>query len=325
MEIVFSDTFHSFNLQIMTICKYILVVFLFLAVKTITAQDAISGYVTSETGEGIPFASIYLRDKNIGITSGINGHYRLPINFLEATTDTLIFSSVGYTTKRIPIVEFAKKAETGSINIVLTSNYILLSEVYILPNTYRPIDYGFAHLRSAPTNFIGTPSQRLMVFVENTAGITKIIQTVNIRLAGSNSDEIEKLRVFFYQKTESGFQNINVADEDIFITDFSQSRIQHDVSEHHIPFPAEGIFVGFEWIGEENVVRDRSRASDLGIRVTNRANELHSWISDIRTEEWLHYPPDDLKEALNDVPRMLRRMVRKNIINVNFSIGITAH
>jgi len=266
----------------------------------------------------------FLRNKNIGITSGINGHYRLPIDFLEAVNDTLIVSSVGYTTKRIPIVEFAEKVNAGNTNILLVPNYTLLSEVYVLPNTHRPIDYGFAHLRSAPVSFTGTPSQRFMVFVENTAGITKIIQTINFRLMGNYTGGIEKLRVFFYQKTENGFQNINVANEGIFITDFSDLRIRHDVSEHHIPFPAEGIFVGFEWIGEENVVRDRSRANHLGIRVTNRANVLHSWIFDTESEKWVHYPPDEFKEAMNEIPRLLRGTVRGLVLNANFQIGITA-
>ena len=294
----------------------------FVSIIGLSAQE-ITGNVTSENGEGVPFTNIFLRERNIGIVSDINGHYRLPLDILENVGDTLIFSSIGFDTQRFPVAEFAEKVAAGNTDIMLIANYVLLPVVVVTPNIHEPRDYGFFHLRAASVNFLGSASQRFMVFIENTDNVTKFIQTVNIRLRGRDLGKFEKLRVFFYQKTENGFQNINVG-EDIFITDFSNLRIRHDVSENHIPFPAEGIFVGFEWVGEENVVRDRaSRANDLGVSATTRVRTPNSWL--FLEEEWGQFPPEGVTEVIDDIPRLVRGTVRRVLLYSNFQIGITAH
>jgi hypothetical protein len=299
----------------MRIYKYIFYTFLFLASKSLTAQS-ISGYVISESGEGIPFSNIFLRERNIGIISDINGHYRLPIDFLEETSDTLIFSSLGYNAVRIPVALFAEKVAAGNTDIVLTANYVLLSEVVVTPGNNRLREYGMFQLRSSNFFLIGRPAFRVMAFVENTDSLNKIIQTVNVRIRRDNNDT-QKLRVFFYQKTENGFQNINVADEDIFITDFSSSRIRLDVSMHHILFPKEGIFVGVEWIGAENVIQNRREMFGLSVRTTSRDNRRNTWV--FENETWVQFPYFT-EEEINEIPRMFRSSVR----NANAMIGITA-
>ena len=124
--------------------KYILSISLFLTNVALVAQE-IKGYVISETGEGIPFANIFLRERNIGIVSDINGHYRLPIDILENVGDTLIFSSIGFETKRFPVTCFVEKVAAGNTDIVLTSNYVLLPEVVVMPR--EPQDFGLFHIR----------------------------------------------------------------------------------------------------------------------------------------------------------------------------------
>ena len=313
--LILAQPVQSFTSIVMHIYKHIFCIFLFLASKGLTAQN-ISGYVISENGEGIPFTSIFLREQNIGIISDMNGHYRLPNDFLKETGDTIIFSSIGFDTKRLPVALFAEKVAEGNTDIVLTANYVLLPEVVVIPNNNRPREYGMFHLRSSNFFLFGRPAFKVMTFVENTDGLNKIIQTVNVRIRRDN-DDTQKLRVFFYQKTENGFQNINVADEDILISDLSSSRIRLDVSRHHIPFPKEGLFVGIEWIGADNVVQDRRERFGLSVRTTNRDNRTHTWI--FENETWVQFYFTE--EEINEVPRMFRNSVR----NANAQIGITAH
>ena len=307
--------------------KYSLFVF-FLLITTFSKAENITGYVRSETGYGVPFASIFLQKKNIGLITNIYGQYRLPIDILLEVYDTLVFSSVGYVTKRIPVSLFAEKALAGHTTIVLTINSISLPETVIVASPHGPRNYGFFHLRSARFFIPSVPGGRIMVFVENTDNMPKIIQTINIRQRSGVADRVEKIRVFFYQKNETGFQNINVANEGIFITDLSQENIRHDVSKHRIPFPAEGIFVGIEWIGPENVIQDRSRAIDLlGVSATNRIRGYRSWMFAKGRGEWVLFPPEILKQMLNDEfsGRIGQGMVRRLFRNINFQIGLTAY
>ena len=291
---------------------------IFLASSIGLSAQEITGNVTSETGEGVPFTSIFLRERNIGIVSDINGHYRLPIDILENVGDTLIFSSIGFDTQRFSVAEFAEKVAAGNTDIVLTANYVLLPEVVVTPRS--PQDYGLFHLRgTTPSSTIrGQSSGRFMVFIENTSNAPKLIQTVNIRLRNQNYG-VEKFRVFFYQETETGFQNINVG-EDIFITDFSQTRIRHDVSEHHILFPAEGIFLGIEVVGEENVMQEREQPLSFAFSGTARVRGVRIYYFSTETDKWanLRY---QIIEAAQDVPRIFRNMA----LNIAPQIGLTTH
>lgn len=63
------------------------------------AQGAIKGTVYDETGEVMPFASIYLEDKAIGCVSDVDGNYS--IDNLPAGEYTLKASYIGYETLTI--------------------------------------------------------------------------------------------------------------------------------------------------------------------------------------------------------------------------------
>ena len=304
----------------MTTIKQIFLTLFLASSGSLFAQE-ITGNVTSETGEGVPFTSIFLRERNIGIVSDINGYYRLPTDILENVGDTLIFSSIGFDTQRFPVAEFAEKVAAGNTDIVLIANYILLSEVVVTPR--QPQDYGFFHIRRGfPISITGT-SGRFMVFIENTSDAPKLIQTVNVRLTSTNDDGF-KLRVFFYQKTDDGLQNINVG-ENIFITDLSQTRIQHDVSELHIPFPAEGILMGIEIIGEENVMQERSEPVPISFSGTSRARGVDLYFYDEEDSEWKNVRAKINEAVVEELPRVVRVTFGNVIRNMTPMIGLTAH
>ena len=298
---------------------FIIFIALLLSSTALPAQE-ITGRVISESGEGVSFANIFLRERNIGIVSDINGQYRLPRHILDARTDTLVISSIGFDTQRIPISVFAQQVAAGNTTIVLTSNYTVLPEFVATPRPAR--EYGMFNLTRGVAVLYGRPTRMLMAFVENTSNEQKLINTVNVRLRDHREIGIEKMRVFFYQRTEDGvFQNIRVADEDIFITDFSQERIRHDVSELFIPFPAEGIFVGFELIGEANVVHDfdedQSQNIGMGISSTRRARGSFTYVLD-ENNNWINLQETIIVEHY---PRRIQHLIN----NLNAAVGITAH
>ena len=301
---------------------------IFLASSIGLSAQEITGNVTSSTGEGVPFTNIFLRERNIGIVSDINGHYRLPLDILENVGDTLIFSSIGFDTQQFSVAEFAEKVAAGNTDIVLTANYVLLPEVVVRPR--QPRDYGFFHRRTGNAfsfNVWLNPFMRMMTFVENTSNVPKLIQTVNVGLANNNSEGIEKVRLFFYQRDENGgFQNINVG-EDIFITDFSRLEIRHDVSEYHILFPAEGIYVGFEIIGEPHIVLDGSQQFALAFATTTRTSVSHLYLSGRYSggvTEWIILQDiEGFENAL--IEGGASRLFRRAINGANARIGLTAH
>ena len=299
--------------------KCIFCAFMFMTSNVLIAQE-VSGYVTSTDNDSLSYVSVYLKNKKIGVVTNDIGQYKLTSDILSETTDTMAFSCIGYKSKKIPVSVFLENISTGNVNISLETDCIVLQEVNITPNKDKPKDYGMFHLNS-PFIFLmsGQPSSKLIVFVENTDKITRFIKTVNIKIQKSN-DKTKKLRIFFCQKTENGFQNINVADKDILISDFSKSRIKTDVSKYQIPFEEEGIYIGIEWIGEENVTQDLQEKYGLGIICTSKLKKHYTWIFDNETENWKQFPPIE-DEEFEEIPKIIRNMVRK----MNAQVGITAY
>lgn len=87
------------------------------------AQITISGNVTSDTGAPLPGVNITVKGFNKGTVSDFDGNYTLEnVN----TTDTLVFSYVGFFTQEIPV-----EGET-TINVTLESDMNSLDQVVVV-------------------------------------------------------------------------------------------------------------------------------------------------------------------------------------------------
>ena len=135
--------------------------------NALIAQN-ISGYVTSKDGESLSYVSVYLKNKNIGVTTNASGQYKLSSDILSETADTLVFSCIGYKSEKILVSLFKKNLSVGNANISLETDYIMLQEVNVTSNTDKPKEYGMFNLKSARVSLTGKPSSRLLVFIENT-------------------------------------------------------------------------------------------------------------------------------------------------------------
>lgn len=110
---------------------------LFLA-STISAQ--ITGLVTDEKGEPLPFASIYVQGTSTGTTTNYDGEYELD---LEPGTYQLVFQYVGYKqrTKKVKVA-----ADPIELNIKLPEEAVNLNTIEILANAEDP---AYAIIRKA--------------------------------------------------------------------------------------------------------------------------------------------------------------------------------
>nr|WP_232064573.1 STN domain-containing protein [Rhodocytophaga rosea] len=86
------------------------------------ADIAVSGKVTSETGEGLPGVNVTVKSTTIGTITDVNGNYRLT----APENATLVFSYIGYTTEEIAI------GTRTTIDIQMTPDVKALSEVVVI-------------------------------------------------------------------------------------------------------------------------------------------------------------------------------------------------
>jgi hypothetical protein len=304
----------------MPISKHFLVIILVFAVNSLFSQS-IEGVVFSNDGSSVSYASIYLKNKKTGIITDSLGHYKLPDNILQELEDTLVFSCLGYKSEKISVLSFKEKVLRQQTDISLMPNSILLNDVNIYPTANKNFEYGLFKLKTCNVFLHGKHLSRLLVFIENTDGVHRIIKFVNIKLL-NNNDKTKKLRLFFAKKVGDDFQVLDVSQEDIIISDFSKSNAKIDVSKYNIPFPQDGICVGLEWIGTENEVQALSNKTGLSVDCTAKFGKRCTWF--FQNDEWKEISTrltEENEEALKKVPENFRKVFK----NANARIGITAY
>ncbi len=89
-------------------------------------QTVVSGKITdASTGDPIPFANVYFKNTQSGMTTDFDGYFRISTRL---PVDSMTVSYIGYIPRSIP-VEYGKEQV---INVQLNENVISLSEVVVL-------------------------------------------------------------------------------------------------------------------------------------------------------------------------------------------------
>jgi outer membrane receptor for ferrienterochelin and colicins len=112
--------------------KYIVFI-CFLFISTFTLGQTIRGKITTENGDEIPYANVYLKKTKIGTSSNNNGFYEL--NKIPKDRYTLIISSIGYKTKSIKIHIISDKKITRNVTLLEDDS---LDEI-VISGTLRPV------------------------------------------------------------------------------------------------------------------------------------------------------------------------------------------
>ena len=112
--------------------KYIVFI-CFLFISTFMVGQIIRGKITTENGDEIPYANVYLKKTKIGTSSNDNGFYEL--KNVPKDSYTLIISSIGYKTKFIKIHIISDEKITRNITLLEDNS---LDEI-VISGTLRPV------------------------------------------------------------------------------------------------------------------------------------------------------------------------------------------
>lgn len=178
-------------------------------------------------------------------------------SLLVAKNDSLKISCIGY--KDCIVKNFES---LNSSIIELSPNFILLDEVVIKStskgSTYELGNTGIKDKYSAQG---GTKGSVLLVFFPNIdSSKTKRITKLKYELGSIYKRENEKInkgmvRVRLYSSTDTAiFPKSEMLPENIIQTIPLKDRqtLIVDIIKYKINFPANGVFVGLEWLGEKN-------------------------------------------------------------------------
>jgi TonB-dependent starch-binding outer membrane protein SusC len=164
--------------------RLIILIGLLLSVQFLWGQTPITGRVTDRNGNGLPNATITIKNTNISTVSDLNGQFSIN----AAPNATLIVSSVGYQTLEIV-------ASGSTVSAQLQAGENTLSEVIVTgygTKVKRDLTGNIARVRGSEVANIPVPNlnQALQgraagVFVESNSG--KVGEGVKVRIRGAGS------------------------------------------------------------------------------------------------------------------------------------------
>ena len=109
--------------------------------------------VNKQTREALPYSTIYLPGRKTGTVANGEGRFVLHVNNPIAT-DSLVLSSVGYVSLRVPLAKLLQQADEQTIGLQPT--VAQLREVVVRP--LDPVELVQQAMRRVPKNYPATPA-----------------------------------------------------------------------------------------------------------------------------------------------------------------------
>jgi len=154
-NVLLKPVFGSCNWQ-----RFLLIAFLFVVLPAVVfsqSQRVIKGTVTDEKNEPLPGVSVLVVGSNNGVASDVNGKYSITVS---SNNNVLRFTSVGFTTKEIPV------GNQNTINVSLLPNSQQLKDVVVIgygTSTKQDVTGAITSLKSEDFNqgVLTTPAELL--------------------------------------------------------------------------------------------------------------------------------------------------------------------
>lgn len=209
----------------------------------------------SSTQEEIPFVNIWVENENIGTTSNEDGAFFLQVG----SGKTLLFSAIGYKTKRI-------QSDSVHNTVALKPQSTELAEIVIKPRYQsRELSIGTFKKSDIISGFAcGTKPwivARFFEFKENYSE-TPFLKKIRLNTKCNIAEAKFNIRLLAINEKEEPENYIH--QNNLFGRAKKGKRITEvDVSELNIAFPEEGFFIAVEWlILESNKHEDTVRMGD---------------------------------------------------------------
>ena len=139
-----------------------------LLMSTLLVGQTISGKTTTENGDEIPYANVYLKKTKIGTSSNDTGFYEL--KNIPEDNYTLIVSSIGYKTVAVKITITGNKKITKNIVLIEDDS---LDEI-VISGTLRPVSKTNSPVPVevySPTFFRKNPTPSIFESLQNVNGV----------------------------------------------------------------------------------------------------------------------------------------------------------
>jgi hypothetical protein len=220
-------------------------VFVFFLLSTpgiITAQTLeIKGIIRDQNKIGIAYATISIKNKAEGCIADEKGNYQLTVT----PKDTLIILAPKY---EPAIISMKNTAVLSPLFIYLTSKD---GQIKTIENTLmfqRPTIEGLYNQPPGAT-FTSLPGQSIVMKIDNSIKKEALLSKIHARFDKKNLIQ-NKLRIRIFSVNPLTGEPFNDLLTENIIVAVTSSPFSFDIESYRIAIPAEGCFVGFDWIAQ---------------------------------------------------------------------------
>ena len=221
--------------------------------KNITVKGRI---LHASTGEPLAFANIGVYDKNLGTLSDPDGSFEIVLP-PSSTIDTLLVSSIGFETEKIPIGKLLNISKPISIKLLEATTMLDQVEIRGKKLAKRVERLGWMGGRDGILPLDTIMGGGVVALLVESPSIPFRIEKLQVRLMYNSKDTL-KFRLHVYE-----FDSItqrpgkDLLQEEIFLNETKKfGWVRFDLNEHKILIDKKKICVGFEWIEDLQTRKD---------------------------------------------------------------------
>lgn len=199
----------------------------------------IKGIIRDQNKIGIPYATISIKNKAEGCIADEKGHYRLTVT----SKDTLVISSPSYQSSMVSI---RNTVVLSPLFIYLSSKAVHIKTIENPVMFQKPFREGMHH-QPADATFTAALGQSVVMKIDNSVKKEALLSKIHAQFDKKSLSQC-KLRIRIFSINPLNGEPFNdLLTENIIVT-VTSSQFTFDIESYKIAIPAEGCFVGFDWV-----------------------------------------------------------------------------
>ena len=218
-----------------------------ISATTLNAQTINLKIVNAQTQEAIPYAAVFSKDNKEGSYADEKGEFSFEFS---TTIDTILLSAIGFQTLKMALHDLLQETI-----IALRPIKLDLPVVTITDAKFKKKDVAlgyFKRFRGIPTGSVATnSSNRFAMLIQNSleqkAWITKLRIRFDVDQRSLASYYRIRPRIYANNEGKPG-KDILTSLQAIDIQ-ANQQSLEYAISYGSIPFPSEGVFIGYDVLG----------------------------------------------------------------------------
>lgn len=212
----------------------------FLSGVTYGQQTLHGKVIDAESQDPIPYVNIGIINKGVGTVSNLNGNFSLSIT---NPTETLTFSSIGYSTSAYVISEVAPQKV-----IELKPKVEMLEEVVIRPGT-KSESVTLGKKLEKKGHSVGFGSRKLGTEIAAKINVSKetLLESAHFTVNFTEGDSLLFRLNIYDAKTFVNYLNKNI----IINAPLKKGTFSVDLSSHQVVI-SDDIYLSLEWIQDDN-------------------------------------------------------------------------